>query len=648
MPDYRDLFNSEAKEILQALNTLLIDLEKNTASVELLNEIFRQAHTLKGMAAAMEYTPIVQLSHGMEHVLDALRKDFSKVNQNTCSVLFEVFDVLNRLVTAVESKGSASDIKELDDVIKKLNAIAASAPAPKPESFLEKRMLRLDDAQRSMIAKAAREGVRTYIVKIVLSKDCSMVEARSFVVLQTLKDAGDIINESYVHNQIESARFGRSFVLFFMTKGNIDQIRANVKAIAEVDLADFRLMLPEALPPAAEAAPAMPEEKNIRASAPAQTIRVPVKQLDHIVNLVGELVINRIQLETIAKSVTSMELTERLLSLNRLLVDLQTEALNVRLIPLTAVYDQFPRLVRDLAKSQGKSINLEIQGADIGLDRAILDEIKDPLIHILRNCVDHGIEIPDLRRKAGKSPDGLIKIQTRREGGMITIEVSDDGQGINIKRIKEKALGMGLITDEQARQMNDREAIMLITAAGLSTAEIITETSGRGVGMDMAKKKVELFGGSFAIDTRPSQGSTFIIKLPVSMLIMPALMVKIHGHTYAIAVTNVLKIISIDSSAIKTHDNRPVLADGDELIPLVCLAEQFGFGRSSCENGQIPVVIVHVNNKTAGLLVDELVSQQDMVIKDLDENLKKIKGISGATILGSGKVALIVDVPALV
>lgn len=663
---YQELFKSEAAEILQSLNNLLIELEKNLSSVDLLNEIFRMAHSLKGMAATMKYAQIVTLSHEMENVLDALRKNPSKVDQEICAVLFEAFDGLTKLTAQVGSQDvfSSEEAEKNTEVVTRLGIITATVLAvakPQDEAFAERRMVRINDEDKIVIAKAAQEGVQTYITKIVLNKDCAMVEARSFVILKALKDAGEVINESYVLNQIKASQFGKSFVVLFMTKNSVEDIKKEIKSIQDVELIDLKLLGAESSKemPVVPPSPTV-KNKESKAVVPnqpiatsVQSIRVSVEQLDAIVNLVGELVINKMQLETITKTSANADLVDRLSATHRLLSELQMEVMNVRLIPMSTICDHFPRMIRDLAKGEGKQVRLEISGAEIGLDRVILDEIKDPLVHILRNCVDHGIELPAIRKKREKNPEGLIKIQTRKERGLVVIEVIDDGNGLDLERIKAKAIKMGYITSEQALRLTEQEAVMLITAPGLSTAEKVTEISGRGVGMDIVKQKVEHFGGSFLIETRPSIGSTFTIKLPVSMTILKGLMVKVCQQTYAIPVSNVLKIVYGNRESIKTIDHQRVFVDKGKNIPLVSLRDQFGFKKddsfseeSSIQN--IPVVIVSVNNKIAGLIVDGLVNQQDMVVKALDKNLNRIKGIGGVTILGSGKAALIVDVPALI
>jgi two-component system chemotaxis sensor kinase CheA len=613
---YQGLFKSEAAEILRSLDNLLVQLEKTPSSKDVLNEIFRMAHTLKGMAATMNYSAIVQLSHEMENMLDALRANPSSVDQETCAVLFKKFDALSRSVA-------------------------------QPDPYAERRMVRINDEDRIVIAKAALEGTGTYITKIVLHKDCAMVEARSLVILKTLQDAGKILNEDYVHNQIKNAHFGKSFIVFFMTKGDIGDIKKEIKSIQDVEFVEFELMPAEPVKGTAGV------QNSPDIASPLQGIRVSVDQLDSIVNLVGELVINKTQLETVAESAANADFSDRLSVTHSLMSELQMEVMNVRLFPMSTICDHFPRMVRDLAKSAGKQVNLEIFGAEIGLDRVILDEIKDPLVHILRNCVDHGIEFPDIRRQKGKDTSGLIKIQARKERGRVSIEVTDDGNGMDIQRIKTKAVSMGLITNEEALRLGDQEAAMLITAPGLSTAEQVTHISGRGVGMDIVKKKVELVGGSFLIETRPSIGTKIILSLPVSMTVLKGLMVQVHHQIYAIPVANILKIVYGKSGSIKTIDRKKVLVDQEQNIPLLCLRDEFGLKGDELLSeegpcGNIPIVVVEANNKAVGLMVDGLVNQQDMIVKALDRSLAKVKGIGGATILGSGKVALIIDVRTLI
>jgi two-component system chemotaxis sensor kinase CheA len=594
---YQELFKSEAAEILQTLNNLLVQLEKTPASRETLNEIFRMAHTLKGMAATMNYPEVVKLSHEMESMLDTLRINPSSVDQKVCTVLFEKFDALKQ-------------------------SVAQANP------FTERRMVRINEEDKAVMAKASREGIKTYIVKIVLHKDCTMPQARSIVILKTLQESGKILNEAYVHNQIKTAHFGKSFIAFYMTKNDIEAIKKEIRSIQDVDLVDIGPMTAEESKSPAKV-PNMPA-----IDPPVQGIRVSVERLDNIFNLVGELNINKTQLETIAQSTANTELSEHLSMTHRLISELQMEVTNARLFPLSSICDQFPRMVRDMAKSEGKEVNLEIIGAEIGLDRVILDEIKDPLIHILRNCVGHGIEIPDIRRQKGKQAAGLIKIQAKRENNRVSIEVTDDGNGMDIERIKNKAVSMGLITLEKASCLSDQETAMLTTVPGLSTACQVTEISGRGVGMDIVKMKVEHVAGTFLIETRTSIGCKFIINLPVSLAIIKGLMVKVHHQIYGIPVSNIVRIIIGDPGSIKD-------------IPLVSLREVFGF-KNEGTAGTIPIVIVKVKDKTVGLMVDGLVNQQEMIVKTLDKSLARAKGLSGATILGSGKVALIVDVPALV
>lgn len=654
---YHDLFKSEAAEILRSLNNLIVELEKKPSSVDVLNEIFRMAHTLKGIAATMNYTEITKLTHEMETGLDVLRKYPSRVNQETCTLLFSALDTLNRLVSCAGGNISDADNAKLQQLIGELGKISVIIPSEEESqdgSLCERRMLRVSNEDKDVMAQAVQRGMKAYIFTVALHKDCPMMQARAFVILKTLKDYGEILNEAYTLNQVKAARFGRSFVVICMIKNDVEDVEKEIISIQDVESINVKPVSTDQFQGEVAAVKKVGDpDKHRRADSVEQNVRVSLKQLDTIVNLVGELVINRTQLETIARSIDDMSLTDRLLIANRLLSELQSNVMEARLIPMKTVCDYFPRMVRDLAVSEGKQVKLEIVGDDIGMDRIILDEIRDPLVHILRNSVDHGIELPAVRQQRGKDPVGLIKIRVSKEKNFVVIEVSDDGKGLDLAVIKKKAVSLGVVTEEEVSFLSDQEAAMLITEPGLSTAEKITQISGRGVGMDIVKKKVELFGGSFMIDTRSSQGSVFTMKLPVNRTIMKALMVKVSGQIYAIPIVAIMRIIEGKPGLIQAVDGKMFFKENDQEIPIIHLGDVFGFKNRNKflkeEKFQnFPVVLVQVNHKVVGLMVDELVNQQEMVIKTLDERLSRVRGVGGATILGSGKVALVVDVPSLV
>jgi len=586
--EYKELFISESREILARLSTLLVELEKSPENVELLNEVFRQAHTLKGMAASMGYEEIVKLSHSMESVLDLLRSHRLRAEKETVSLLFEALDLLEDLIategTTTETRKRKVDIACVAD---KLGRIACKVTPLKREEkdFKERRMLRLEDEDRIIIAKGAREGNLTYRVTVTFTKDCKMREVRAFMVLKALKEIGAILREHYILNQIKSPKFGRYFGFFLMSKENPALIKEKIEAISEIEGADLKLL--EADEVLISKNQLASERVNGLTGKPAnrltgkpsevQTVRVAVERLDNLMNLTGELVINKIRLLNIVTSLENKPLTEALAQLDRLTSDLQTETMTVRLVPMGYIFDRFPRMVRDLAKEEDKEIDLEIEGSEIGLDRTILDEINDPLIHLLRNAVSHGIEEPKERQSKDKPGTGHIKIIAKKERNFVLIEVSDDGRGMDVDEVKQAAIGKKIVTEDEAAKLSDQDAMMLITTAGFSTSKKVTETSGRGVGMNTVRTKVESFGGSLFIDTRLNIGSRFILKLPVSMAILQALLVRIADEIYAIPLTNISETIKIDTSIIKTMEHHEVIPYRDEVLPLIRLREKFGF-----------------------------------------------------------------------
>jgi two-component system, chemotaxis family, sensor kinase CheA len=532
MSRYKDMFISEATEYLQNLNKSLLDLEKNPENLELLNEIFRLAHTMKGMAATMGYQKITTVAHQMEDVLDRLRKQELKVTPEIIETMFKSLDVLEPLLQEV----SSGEDKKVDitETIVKLKMIMEQK---KPEA--------------DQPAKEAETGTGEGEKKTVNN-----------------------------------------------------------------------------------------EKGNKRAQT---SVRINIEHLDNLMNLVGELVINKARLFQIGANYKLGELNESLTQLERITGSLQEEVLKTRMIPVSHIFDRYPRVVRDLAKLKNKEINFEIEGSDIELDRMIVDEINDPLIHLIRNSVDHGVESPQERVKKGKSEVGYVKLSARREKGYVRIELTDDGKGMDPNEIAQKAIEKGMLAKEKLALMTEQEMLMLICEPGFSTAAEISDISGRGVGMDVVKTKVEAFNGSVTIETQKGKGSTFIIKLPLTLAIIQSLMVKVADEVYAIPLSNITEINSFAPDLIRTIEKKEVIKIREEIMPLVSLREVFDLPKRAYGE-EIYVVTVEVGEKRLGLVVDSLYSREEIVIKTLSGILKRTKGISGATILGDGRVVLIVDI----
>jgi len=650
---YKDLFISEGKEILSYLNTGLVSLEKKPDDTECLNEIFRQAHTLKGMAASMGYEEITKLTHEMESILDLLRRGKLKADKETVDLLFESFDALEALVGNIAAAGHSDKVgrkeeKDVSVLVCKLQKIRPDHPKKKEDAREERRTnLRLEDSDRLEIVRAAKEGAVTYRVVVSLKKDCPLREARALIVVKMLEETGKVIRSQFLYKQLEGGKFGRHFGLFLTTKESIDLIRERAQTIRDIDSIVFKplevdeVMLSERT------------EKGLK-EAPKQEVpmvRVALDKLDGLMNLVGELVINKIRLTNIGQSLENNSLNESLTRTGRLTDELQLKVMDVRLVPMDYIFNRFPRMVRDLAAEENKEIDLIIEGAGIGLDRTILEEINDPLIHILRNSVNHGIEDPAIRKKIGKQTTGKIKLTAKRERNFIIIEVSDDGQGMDPEEIKSLAVRKGIIQELEAQKISDEEAFMLITSPGFSTSKTVTQTSGRGVGMNSVKATVESFGGTLNIESGINVGSKFTLKLPLSMAIIQALLVRVETETYAIPLVNITETIKIKKEIIKTMEHHEVAPYRDTVLPLIRLNEKFGFTAENREQkieDRIPVVVVEVGHRRAGMLVDKLLGQQEVVIKTLKGAIKNMPGIAGATILGDGKVAMIVDVASIV
>lgn len=655
--EYKELFISEAKDILTLLNQRLVDLEKQPDDRDCLHEIFRQAHTLKGMAATMGYNEITKLTHEMEGVLDLLRRGVLKADKSTVELLFDSFDALEGLV------GEGAGEKNIDttELIGKLKAMKAGHENISVPLEKDKRTnLRLEETDRLEIAEKERQGFKTYRLVVSLSADCAPREPRVLVVVKAIEDLGKVIRKEYLYKQLESGKFGRHFGVFFISKENPDLIKEKIEAIADVEKVILKTLgMDEVfLSVKAQAQQSKRPFENLKeglkekdeAGLRTQMVKVPLNKLDDLMDEVGELVINKIRLASIARELTHKPLDESITHINRLTDELQVRIMDIRLIPMDYIFNRFPRLVRDVAVQEEKDVDFMIEGADIGLDRNILDEINEPIMHLLKNAVSHGIELPEHRKKLGKDPVGKVKLSARRERAFVLIEIYDDGKGIDLQQVRKTAVNSGLISNDEVEKLSDEDTLMLITLPGFSTSKVVTETSGRGVGMNSAKTKVALFGGELIIKSRINEGSRFILRLPLSMAITQALLVGVGTETYAIPLVNIAETIKIEPEIIKIVEHHEVIPYREEVLPLIRLKEKFGFSHEQVDemNVRIPLVIVEVGRKKAGLVVDKLLGQQEVVIKSLTDPLKSMKGLAGATILGNGKVATIIDVASII
>jgi two-component system, chemotaxis family, sensor kinase CheA len=616
--EFVQYFRDETDELLQAIDADLLRLEQyadtGTLDDELVNSLFRALHTIKGSAGMLEFGAVQLVAHKLENVYDLLRKDRMPLTEGGVNLLFEGRDVLTALVRAAVSEGEAPE--GVDEYVARLDAFASvydstaqAIEGPRDEQDDTEDLGPLDDAQ---VAAFQAEVER---------------------LLAEAQQPTPELDPSSAQAAVDALFFG-----------------------APLSVADGpELPAPLKFPGAAAA----PNAK--RPGAKNQTIRVDIERLDLLLNLVGELVINRTRISDIATTLgrelaadgraetglvsLAKDLSESSTLLARTTNEIQESIMKVRMVPIGQVFDRFPRMVRDLAKARHKEIRLEIAGAETDLDKTIVDEVGEPLMHLVRNCIDHGIESPEVRESRGKPRQGTIRLNAYHEGNQVIVEISDDGAGIDLARVRERGVKMGLVAE--ADRLSDREIVELIFSPGFSTANEVTDVSGRGVGMDVVKKNVLRLKGVFDVDTVPGEGTTFTIKLPLTLAIIQALLVRVADELYSIPLDAVIESQRIDASEVRTVHGGEVITLRGQVVPLIRVGEFFRLDAPR-DPDRVMIVIVGLQGRQVGLVVDSFQGEQEIVIKPLSEMIGRIAGISGATILGNGSISLIIDVHSLV
>jgi len=680
---YMDMFLDESHEHLQSLNDGLLSLEDNMEDTSVVNEIFRNAHTLKGMSATMGFNKIAELTHEMEDVLDLIRKEQLKLNEDIIDTLFKCVDSLTQMVDSV-GNGEAEDVVDVSDLVKKLSSIskpdqaaaAAAAPAapaagaaPAAPSGIS---IELTDVDKDVIKQATAQGLQAIHARVTLADTCLLKSARSYMVMNALDEIGDVVKSVPSSEDLEQEKFDKSFDVIVVTSQEEKGVQDAINSISEISKVETNIVnldapkkeepkpapapaaAPAPAPAAAAPAPAKkaaPAPAKKPAAAPAakqkvhhsQSVRVDIEKLDNLMNLMGELVINKVRLEQIGQTHRLADLTETLEQMDRVTTDLQNIVMKVRMVPVSSVFNRFPRMVRDIAKELNKEINLTIEGEETELDRTVIDEIGDPIMHLLRNSCDHGVEEPDVREKKGKPRAGEVGLIARHEGNNVVIMVTDDGAGIDATKIKNKAIEKGMLTQEEADKMDDADAVRIIFAPGFSTAEKISDISGRGVGMDVVRSKIEALSGHVDVETKIDEGSVFKIKLPLTLAIIQAMLVRVQEEMYAIPLGSIDSTINIQPDEIKTVQNKEVIVLRGEIIPIIRMEKMLQVPHVK-DSDETFVVVVHTGEAKAGIVVDSLIGQQEIVIKTLGSLFTGLKMFSGATVLGDGRVALILDV----
>ncbi len=729
---YLEIFIDETKEHLQSLNTQILDLEQDSENADTINEIFRAAHSLKGMAGTMGYKRMQNLTHDMENVFSEVRNGNIKVKANMIDILFQCLDALEEYLDNIQTTADEGT-NDNEPLIKALNRIldgddsgaseevTAEEPAARevrsvPGEGAKWTTVVLGDSERTVIQKAMEQGKKVYGLTVYVQESCILKAARAFLVFKAMESLGEIIVSSPSAQDIEDEQFENDFSIFVLSDRTLEDVIAAAESVSEIERAVGGLLdlsqaptgqaagteEPEREEPAAKAdmekdepvsapvnlsaaksertvsvdpvekaaekleetttvqetqpasAASSKHEKKAAANKPVvnRTVRVDIEKLDSLMNLVSELIIAKNSLVSISATSSSdasasSAFNEQIEYLESVTTNLHESVMKVRMVPIESVVQKFPRMIRDLQKKLNKKMELYMSGEETELDRTVVDEIGDPLMHLLRNAADHGLESAELRKERGKPATGSIHLDAYQDGNNVIIEVSDDGGGINVAGVKEKAINRGVITPEQAENMSDKDIVNLLFLPSFSTAEKVTDVSGRGVGLDVVKSKIEALSGEVDVKTKFGEGSTWTIRLPLTLAIIQALMVVVGDEKYAISLGSIETIENITGHDIKYVQAKEVINLRGSVIPLIRLDDMLDIRKERGNDDNLVVVIVRKGDKQAGLVVDELIGQQEIVIKSLGKYINKCKFISGATILGDGEVALILDANAM-
>lgn len=662
---YLNVFLEESKENIQELNDLLLELEKNREDSEILNNIFRIVHTLKGMAGTMEFNSLAKFSHKLENIFDLLRNKKIDLTNHLMDFLFKAADALEESINNIADGGDGEvlEIKELFHLIDNFVDSTTSkdnlekSKATSNENFNENNneiYSKIDNETMEVLKKvynkAKNENLNFLLLKIILVDDVQLKQARAYAIYHKLEENGCEIVYSYPHTEdIEKENFDKELIYGVVTSKGLNEIAELVKKVAEVDsvyIDEFSTMnfeLSQKRKEEENEKKLIEEKKEVKLS---KTIRVDINKLDELMNLMAELVIARSRIIETLNKYDVKDVDESLTQLSRITLDLQNVVMKIRMVPIAFVFNRFPRLVRDLAKDLGKKINFIIQGEETELDRTVVDEIGDPLIHLLRNSIDHGIEGPHERISKGKPETGLLRLSARHEGNGVVIEIEDDGRGLDKEAIIRKAIEKGLLNSSESSKLNDEEIYNFIFLPGFSTKIKSTELSGRGVGMDVVKNTIENLKGTISLETKKDKGTKISIRLPLTLAIIEALLTTVNDDVYAIPIANIDTTQRITDGELKTVQGQEVFLLRGEVMPVVRLRNLFGYQLQE-EDSKEHIVIIKIGNKKYGVVVDRLLGQDDIVIKSLGSLLNNVKEFSGGAILGDGRIALILDVASL-
>lgn len=690
---YLEIFLDETKEHLQNLSDQLMNLEQDPENMDTINEIFRAAHTLKGMAGTMGYKRMQNLTHDMENVFSEVRNNTLKADGNMIDLLFQCLDALEEYTENIQNTADEGT-NDNEHLIKALNEFldsreGAAAPAKAAEKVKEAakeepaaesndaskekwRSIALSDTETMVLTEAKKQGKNVFGLTVYVQETCILKAARAFLVYKALEELGETVISVPSAQDIEDEKFDFDFSIIFITDADLDKVKAAVMNVSEIEgcyiapvelseeksqeeqaereKTDETAVAQTGVVAASSQTAAKAEKKAVGKPIVNRTVRVDIEKLDVLMNLVSELIIAKNSLVSAAQTegiTTNSSVNEPIEYLESVTTNLHESVMKVRMVPIESVVQKFPKMIRDLSKKLDKKMQLFMSGEETELDRTVVDEIGDPLMHLLRNSADHGLESAEVRKERGKPEVGSIFLDAYQDGNNVVIEVRDDGNGIDVEAVKAKAVEKGRISQEQADAMSDKDAIDLLFQPSFSTAKKVTDVSGRGVGLDVVKSKIESLSGDVEVKTKLGEGSTFIIRLPLTLAIIQALMVEVGGEKYAISLGSIQTIEDIAPDEIKFVQNEEVINLRGDVIPLIRLNKVLDNESTKGPDDNLIVAIVKKGDKLAGLVVDELMGQQEIVIKSLGKYINKSKVISGATILGDGEIALIIDANAL-
>ena len=678
--EYLQAFLDESEENLQVLNTICLRLEEGLAEAEDFAVMFRAAHTLKGMSATMGFEAMAHLTHVLEDMFGALKQNPQLLREGVNNLLFRAIDALDESLTSIRARGveqptNANVILQLQQVLQTNpgqagHAQTAASLATAVRSSTETPVFELAPLEASVqtvFEQCIQSGIQVGALQVQLDKNCQLKGARSVLVFREVERNADCIACTPPAEAMEAGEFDGPLEFYVALHGeDASQLEKAVVSVSEVAGATFSTWTAASTGPSAnlnagsdsnvssesngglqspETAPVAQAAEKPRAAQVDQTVRVPIERLDHLMNLLSELVIDRTRLSSLAAKHADREVKDTTDHLARVTTDLQSVMMSMRMVPVDNLFRRFPRMVRDLAKTLDKDIRLEMTGLDTEIDRTVSEEMGEALVHLIRNAADHGLETTAERTAAGKPSHGTLTLRAYASGQHVYVEVADDGRGVHVDKVKQRAIQRGLISDVEAARMSDAEATMLLFRPGFSTAEAVSDISGRGVGLDAVKDKVASLGGHVSVDSTRGSGTTFRIQLPLTLLILQALLVETEGEVLAIPLGSVEEALLVQEKDLRRVHGQTVLNYREHLIPIVDVGEWLS-GRPALQNFPWRVVVCGEGSKRIALGVDKLLGQQEVVHRSLGAYLRQVPWFAGATILGDGKIALIIDVHA--